>query len=227
MCSSAASSAWSAGWPGTLAGAILWLQCAAGRPAADGHQHSALRLGGSGGHLHRDPRPLRQAGRQPLRQRLDGRTGRLKRLRRAGLAGRCRSSSASSPALPRRCWSNCFELALSIDDPSGAISVHAAAGLWGLLAAGIFAPRPGQLVAQAGRHRHAARRVSAAGLSALLAAQPRSALQGGPGRRAHRHGPARTRRRRLSGVRDSPRRFVPVGTGAMMAGRRIGTRRMT
>jgi Amt family ammonium transporter len=41
-----------------------------------------------------------------------------------------------------------FELALSIDDPSGAVSVHGAAGLWGLAAAGIFAPRQGQLVAQ-------------------------------------------------------------------------------
>jgi Amt family ammonium transporter len=41
-----------------------------------------------------------------------------------------------------------FELALSIDDPSGAISVHAAGGLWGLLAVGLFAGQPGQLVAQ-------------------------------------------------------------------------------
>lgn len=41
-----------------------------------------------------------------------------------------------------------FELALSIDDPSGAISVHGAAGLWGLTAAGMFAPRGGQFVAQ-------------------------------------------------------------------------------
>ncbi len=41
-----------------------------------------------------------------------------------------------------------LELALSIDDPSGAISVHAFGGLWGLFAAGIFAPRPGQFVAQ-------------------------------------------------------------------------------
>lgn len=41
-----------------------------------------------------------------------------------------------------------FELALSIDDPSGAITVHAVSGFWGLLAAGIFAPRPGQLLAQ-------------------------------------------------------------------------------
>src|ERR1035438_3197533 len=40
------------------------------------------------------------------------------------------------------------ELALSIDDPSGAITVHAAGGLWGLLAVGIFANQPGQLVAQ-------------------------------------------------------------------------------
>jgi Amt family ammonium transporter len=41
-----------------------------------------------------------------------------------------------------------LELALSIDDPSGAISVHAVGGLWGLLAAGLFAPQVGQLVAQ-------------------------------------------------------------------------------
>ncbi len=41
-----------------------------------------------------------------------------------------------------------LELAVSIDDPSGAVSVHAAGGLWGLLAAGIFAPQPGQLLAQ-------------------------------------------------------------------------------
>jgi Amt family ammonium transporter len=41
-----------------------------------------------------------------------------------------------------------LELALSIDDPSGAISVHAVSGLWGLLAAGLFAAQPGQLLAQ-------------------------------------------------------------------------------
>ena len=41
-----------------------------------------------------------------------------------------------------------FELALSVDDPSGAVSVHAAAGLWGLFAAGLFAPQRGQLLAQ-------------------------------------------------------------------------------
>lgn len=41
-----------------------------------------------------------------------------------------------------------LELAVSIDDPSGAISVHAAGGLWGLIAAGALAPKAGQLVAQ-------------------------------------------------------------------------------
>ena len=41
-----------------------------------------------------------------------------------------------------------LELALSIDDPSGAIAAHATAGLWGLIAVGFFAPKPGQLVAQ-------------------------------------------------------------------------------
>jgi Amt family ammonium transporter len=41
-----------------------------------------------------------------------------------------------------------MELALSIDDPSGAITVHGVGGLWGLLAAGVFAAQKGQLVAQ-------------------------------------------------------------------------------
>jgi len=41
-----------------------------------------------------------------------------------------------------------MELALSIDDPSGAITVHAVGGLWGLFAAGVFAPQAGQLLAQ-------------------------------------------------------------------------------
>ena len=41
-----------------------------------------------------------------------------------------------------------LELAVSIDDPSGAITVHAVGGLWGLLAAGVFASQSGQLVAQ-------------------------------------------------------------------------------
>ncbi len=46
-----------------------------------------------------------------------------------------------------------LELAVAIDDPSGAISVHAAGGIWGLIAAGLFASQPGpsqpgQLLAQ-------------------------------------------------------------------------------
>ena len=41
-----------------------------------------------------------------------------------------------------------LELAVSIDDPSGAIAVHAAGGLWGLIAAGFFAPQHGQFLAQ-------------------------------------------------------------------------------
>lgn len=41
-----------------------------------------------------------------------------------------------------------LELAASIDDPSGAISVHAASGLWGLLAVGVLAPQRGQFLAQ-------------------------------------------------------------------------------
>ena len=71
-------------------------------------------------------------------------------------------------------------------------------------------PRARPVRRPAGRHRHSARRLSAPGLSALLAAQPRCSLQRGPRRRAHRHGPARAGRRRLSGVCDSPRRILPV-----------------
>jgi Amt family ammonium transporter len=41
-----------------------------------------------------------------------------------------------------------LELRLSIDDPGGSVSVHALAGLWGLLAVGPFAPYPNQWVAQ-------------------------------------------------------------------------------
>jgi ammonium transporter, Amt family len=41
-----------------------------------------------------------------------------------------------------------LELAVSIDDPTGAITVHGAAGLWGLFAAGLFAPQHGEVLAQ-------------------------------------------------------------------------------
>jgi Amt family ammonium transporter len=41
-----------------------------------------------------------------------------------------------------------FELHLKVDDPCGSVSVHAGGGIWGLLAAGIFAENPGQLTAQ-------------------------------------------------------------------------------
>ena len=41
-----------------------------------------------------------------------------------------------------------LELAVSIDDPSGGISAHAAGGLWGLIAAGAFTAGAGQFLAQ-------------------------------------------------------------------------------
>ncbi len=41
-----------------------------------------------------------------------------------------------------------LELALSLDDPSGAITVHFVGGLWGLFTAGVFAPQKGQFLAQ-------------------------------------------------------------------------------
>jgi ammonium transporter, Amt family len=41
-----------------------------------------------------------------------------------------------------------LEFTLKVDDPCGSVSVHAVAGLWGVLAAGIFAGGPGQFMAQ-------------------------------------------------------------------------------
>ncbi|MGA7258802.1 MAG: hypothetical protein WBX09_19295 [Terracidiphilus sp.] len=41
-----------------------------------------------------------------------------------------------------------MEVALSIDDPTGAVIVHGAGGLWGLFAAGLFAAGQGQFLAQ-------------------------------------------------------------------------------
>jgi Amt family ammonium transporter len=41
-----------------------------------------------------------------------------------------------------------FEWPLTMDDPGGAVSVHAIGGLWGLLALGVFSGIPGQWTAQ-------------------------------------------------------------------------------
>ena len=78
------------------------------------------------------------------------------------------SLSASSPASSRRCMVELLELALSIDDPSGAITVHAAAGLWGLARRGPLCAAARPIPRPIGRHRRAARPRAAAGLSALL-----------------------------------------------------------
>jgi Amt family ammonium transporter len=41
-----------------------------------------------------------------------------------------------------------IELRLAVDDPGGAVAVHAVGGIWGVIAVGLFAGGPGQLVAQ-------------------------------------------------------------------------------
>src|SRR6202044_3108555 len=47
-----------------------------------------------------------------------------------------------------------FELRLGVDDPGGAISVHAVSGLWGLLAVGLFADLPARVLNVAGAPEH-------------------------------------------------------------------------
>ena len=59
-----------------------------------------------------------------------------------------------------------LELALSIDDPSGAITVHGRRGL-GIACRGLLSPRSRASCCPTGRHRRAARLRVAAGLSAL------------------------------------------------------------
>jgi Amt family ammonium transporter len=52
-----------------------------------------------------------------------------------------------------------IELRMKVDDPGGAISVHAAGGIWGIIAAGIFGSLAGdgsQLLSATRRHRDAA-----------------------------------------------------------------------
>jgi Amt family ammonium transporter len=41
-----------------------------------------------------------------------------------------------------------LEFRLTVDDPGGAVSVHALGGVWGILAAGLFSAAPGQWLAQ-------------------------------------------------------------------------------
>ena len=43
-----------------------------------------------------------------------------------------------------------FELRLAVDDPGGAVSVHAVCGIWGILAVGLFAHFPGRVLNVAG-----------------------------------------------------------------------------
>lgn len=63
-----------------------------------------------------------------------------------------------------------LEVRLSVDDPGGAISVHAVAGIWGLLAVGIFARVPvARLVLQEGRRASGGQMLAqVAGIATLL-----------------------------------------------------------
>jgi ammonium transporter, Amt family len=136
-----------------VAGAILWLHAL--------HSPRWCRLtaintllsasAALGCHLHLVTRiPLRQARRQPLRQRLAGRTGCFQRLRRhcvsRRLAPPCFVGLVAGIGTPLLV--ELLELALSIDDPSGAITVHGRRAFGAFVAAGLFAPQPGQLLAQ-------------------------------------------------------------------------------
>ena len=56
-----------------------------------------------------------------------------------------------------------FELSLEVDDPSGAVSVHAVGGIWGLLALGLFARFQGPVLNVAGDAGSAATIGSASG----------------------------------------------------------------
>lgn len=56
-----------------------------------------------------------------------------------------------------------FELRFGVDDPGGAISVHAVGGIWGVLAAGIFASFPG-----AGTHDSSQWLAQVVGIATLL-----------------------------------------------------------
>jgi ammonium transporter, Amt family len=85
-----------------------------------------------------------------------------------------------------------IEWPLSIDDPGGAISVHAAGGLWGVLAVGIFARSRTMSRASGWRslwERNADRVCAAVDLFAELAVEPALLPTRRPGRRAARSGP--------------------------------------
>ena len=60
-----------------------------------------------------------------------------------------------------------LELRLWVDDPGGAISVHAIAGIWGLLALGFFA-HPSSLPGQGAAHRGGQLLAQVAGIATLL-----------------------------------------------------------
>ena len=105
-----------------------------------------------------------------------------------------------------------FEMWLKVDDPGGAIPVHAVAGLWGLLAAGLFARFPGQSSADG---QWLAQVIGIATLLGFVLPLTYSLnwlldrFYRAAGRcrgRAARHGSPRTGRRRLSGIRVPHRR---------------------
>ncbi len=100
-----------------------------------------------------------------------------------------------------------FELRLEVDDPGGAVSVHAVGGIWGILALGIFARFPGPISNVAGnslpgsgwevprtmagtidRNRNAAWICSAADLWRQLDPQSLLSIPGSRGRRTPGHG---------------------------------------
>ena len=106
------------------------------------NQYRVVGGGGGSGRRHDHANPLRQTRRFAGSEWLGGRTGRQQR-------GLCLGHCATAVFIGLVGGVlvifavEMLEVRLAVDDPSGAVSVHAVAGIWGVLALGFFARFPG------------------------------------------------------------------------------------